>query len=215
MFITGIGIALPEHRYTQAECWETVQHWDRFCALSPRSRHLIKKVLNGDSGVSTRHLGLADLTEGFMCTPDVMQARFVRYAPLLASQAATRALRAAGLEPEAIDAVIVSTCTGYLCPGLTSYVVERADLRRDVLALDLVGQGCGAALPNLRAGASLVQAGQCRHVLSVCVEVCSAALYFDDDPGVLISACLFGDGAAAAVLSHQPSRTRVLRWREA
>jgi hypothetical protein len=39
-------------------------------------------------------------------------------------------------------------------------------------------------------------------VLSVCVEVSSAAMYLDNDPGVLISACLFGDGAGAAVLAR-------------
>ncbi len=51
-------------------------------------------------------------------------------------------------------------------------------------------------------------------VLSICVEVCSAAFYLDDDPGVLISACLFGDGAGAAVLANkpQPDRRRV-EWK--
>jgi alkylresorcinol/alkylpyrone synthase len=50
-------------------------------------------------------------------------------------------------------------------------------------------------------------------VLSVCVEVCSAALYVDDDPGVLVSACLFGDGAAAAVSSVQPKEgERKVQW---
>jgi alkylresorcinol/alkylpyrone synthase len=50
-------------------------------------------------------------------------------------------------------------------------------------------------------------------VLSVCVEVCSAALYIDNDPGVLISACLFGDGAGAAVLGKKPSNaSRRLQW---
>jgi alkylresorcinol/alkylpyrone synthase len=50
-------------------------------------------------------------------------------------------------------------------------------------------------------------------VLSVCVEVCSAALYIDNDPGVLVSACLFGDGAAAAVLSAQPrGEGRSVEW---
>ena len=102
-----------------------------------------------------------------------------------------------------IDAVIISTCTGYLCPGLTSYVSERLGLRRDVLALDLVGQGCGAALPNMRTGEALIASGARGKVLSICVEICSAAMYLDDDPGVLISACLFGDGAGAAVLSAQ------------
>ena len=65
-----------------------------------------------------------------------------------------------------IDAVIISTCTGYLCPGLTSYVTERLGLRTDILALDLVGQGCGAALPNMRTGEALLaaaaRAGCCR-----------------------------------------------------
>jgi alkylresorcinol/alkylpyrone synthase len=49
-------------------------------------------------------------------------------------------------------------------------------------------------------------------VLSVCVEVCSAALYIDDDPGVLVSACIFGDGAGAAVLSRRPRGAREIEW---
>jgi alkylresorcinol/alkylpyrone synthase len=98
----------------------------------------------------------------------------------------------------------VSTCTGYLCPGLTSYVIERLGLRSEVAALDLVGQGCGAALPNFRTAEALLASGRCDKVLSICVEVCSAAFYIDDDPGVLVSACLFGDGAGAAVLAREP-----------
>jgi alkylresorcinol/alkylpyrone synthase len=51
-------------------------------------------------------------------------------------------------------------------------------------------------------------------VLSVCVEVSSAAMYLDNDAGVLVSACLFGDGAGAAVLSQQPQpQTRAIEWR--
>ena len=137
-------------------------------------------------------------------------------APLLATQAAERALADAGTEAREIDAILISTCTGYLCPGLTSYVSERLRLRPEVLTLDLVGQGCGAALPNLRTAEALLAAGPWRRVLSVCVEVCSAAFYFDNDPGVLISACLFGDGAGAAVLSAEPGRmTRTIEWKSA
>jgi polyketide synthase Type III len=83
-----------------------------------------------------------------------------------------------------------------------------------VQAFDLVGQGCVAALPNLRLADALLDAGAGRHVLSVCVEVSSAAMYLDDDPGVLVSACLFGDGAGAAVLSAQPPKDkRRIEWR--
>ncbi|HXJ72656.1 MAG TPA: 3-oxoacyl-[acyl-carrier-protein] synthase III C-terminal domain-containing protein, partial [Candidatus Dormibacteraeota bacterium] len=90
---------------------------------------------------------------------------------------------------------------------------ERLGLRADVLPLDLVGQGCGAALPNLRMADALVASGRCRRVMSVCVEVCSAAFYVDDDPGVLISACLFGDAAGAAVVAEAPiSQGRRVEW---
>ena len=72
---------------------------------------------------------------------------------------------------------------------------------------DLVGQqGCGAALPNLQTARSLLAAGHYRRVLSICVAVCSAAFYLDDDAGVLISACLFGYGAAAASASANGGR---------
>ena len=81
-------------------------------------------------------------------------------------------------------------------------MIERLGLRADVLAFDLVGQGCAAALPNLRLGPRCSGDGGREKVLSVCVEMSSAAMYLDDDPGVLISACLFGDGAGAAVLSR-------------
>jgi len=57
--------------------------------------------------------------------------------------------------------------------------------------------------------------GAAEHVLSVCVEVSSAAMYLDNDAGVIISACLFGDGAGAAVLSCTPAAVgRRIAWRD-
>jgi alkylresorcinol/alkylpyrone synthase len=214
MLIVGLGTAAPPRRYAQRECWETLQQIRQFHELDLRSRAILKKVLTGNNGITTRHLVLDNLAEAFELTPDVLHARFSRHAPALATQAAERALADAGNQPEEIDALIVSTCTGYLCPGLTSYVGERLGLRPEVLALDLVGQGCGAALPNLRMAEALLSAGRCHRVLSVCVEVCSAAFFWDNDPGVLVSGCLFGDGAGAAVLAREArGGKRRIRWK--
>jgi alkylresorcinol/alkylpyrone synthase len=214
MFITGLGVAAPPQRFTQHQCWHALQESAPFSRLTRRSQALLKKVLCGNNGILTRHLALEPLTEVFDLSPDTLHARFIRHAPALAASAAKKALRDARCKPAEIDALLISTCTGYLCPGLTSYVAERLGLRPDVFALDCVGQGCGAALPNLRAAESLLASGRAQKALSVCVEICSAAFYLDDDPGVLISACLFGDGAAGAVLSSQPSRgRRRLEWK--
>jgi alkylresorcinol/alkylpyrone synthase len=214
MFIIGLGTAAPAEVYTQRECWDALQQSAPFARLSPRSHAVLKKVLCGDNGIATRHLALAPLTEVFELNPDTLQARFANHAPALAAEAAKRALASAGCASADMDAVLISTCTGYLCPGLTSYVTERLGLRPDVFGLDLVGQGCGAALPNLRTAEALLAAGRAKKVLSVCVEVCSAAFYLDDDPGVLVSACLFGDGAGAAVLSSEkPLARRRVEWK--
>ena len=216
MFITGLGTATPSHRYTQAECWEAFQAAPQFALLDRRARSTLQRVLLHDNGIRTRSLALDSLAAVFAADPDTLHRRFALHAPVLAREAATRALQQAGLQPQDIDAVVISTCTGYLCPGLTSYVGESLGLKPDVLAFDLVGQGCGAALPNLRAAAALLLADDCKKVLSICVEVCSAAFYLDNDPGVLISACLFGDGAGAAVLAAEPALVgRGIEWRAA
>jgi predicted naringenin-chalcone synthase len=214
MYLTGLGTAVPARRFTQAECWAALQQAPQFPQLNARAQALLKKVLTVENGIATRHLGVEDLTEAFALRPDVLHQRFARHAPALAAEAAEKALAAARLSAAKVDAVIISTCTGYLCPGLTSYVSERLGLRGDVLALDLVGQGCGAAMPNLRAAEALLAGNRAQHVLSVCVEICSAAFYLDNDPGVLISACLFGDGAGAAVFSARPgAHARRVEWK--
>ena len=217
VFIVGLGTAVPPKRYTQKECWTALRGAPQFQALKPRSKATLQHVLLSESnGIATRHLALDSLADAFTMDPDTLHARFARFAPGLASAAGARALRDADQRPDEVDALIVSTCTGYLCPGLTSYVGEQLGLRPDALGLDLVGQGCGAALPNLRTGEGLIAAKRSGVVLSVCVEVCSAAFYIDDDTGVLVSACLFGDGAAAAVLAPRPLQgRRRIQWKKA
>ena len=216
MFFVGMGTAVPPNRYTQTQCWEAFRKSAQFAQLDWRARAIMQGVLLHDNGIDTRSLAIDALDEVFDINPDTLHRRFATHAPDLATRSAAEALREAGCEPHAVDAVIISTCTGYLCPGLTSYVAERLGLRADVLALDLVGQGCGAALPNLRTADALLGSMQCETVLSICVEVCSAAFYLDGDLGVLVSACLFGDGAGAAVLTRVPiASARSVEWKAA
>ena len=213
MHITGVGTANPAARYTKAECLAAFERSDWFGRLDSRAHFIARTVLQRDNGIEARRLAVDSLAEVFTIDPNTLARRFLRHAPLLAAQAGERALAAACVAPEQVDAVVVSTCTGYICPGLSGHVVERLALRADVQAYDLVGQGCGAALPNFQLGQALLASGRCEHVLSVCVEVSSAAMYLDNDAGVLISACLFGDGAGAAVLSNRAGITgRRIEW---
>ena len=213
MFVNGLGTANPPQRYSKNACLEAFKHSAWYLKLDRRSHMIAETVLTRDNGIENRSLAVESLDDVFQIDPDILHARFLAHAPALGTAAGKAALEKAGLGASAIDALVISTCTGYVCPGLTSYVMERLGLRADILAFDLVGQGCAAALPNWRLADALLASGQCEHVLSICVEVSSAAMYLDDDPGVLISACLFGDGAGALVLSRQaPASGRRIEW---
>ena len=215
MYVNAIGTALPERRYTKRDCWDAFTASDWFGRLDTRAHAVTKAVLSRDNGIEARWLAIDSLADVFSIDPDTLHRRFATHAPRLAAAAGAAALRRADLQPQAIDAVVVSTCTGYLCPGLSGYVAERLGLRPAVLGFDLVGQGCAGALPNWQLANALLGSQQGEHVLSICVEVCSAAMYLDNDPGVLVSACLFGDGAGAAVLSRRPpAGRRPVAWRE-
>ena len=212
MYLRGIGTATPTSRFTKAECLEAFERSAWFARLGVRAHLIARTVLQRDNGIEARRLAVATLDDVFTIDPETLARRFLDHAPVLAAAAAERALATSGIPAAAIDAIVVSTCTGYLCPGLSGHVVERLGLRADVKAFDLVGQGCAAALPNLQLGRALL-ATECERVLSICVEVSSAAMYLDDDPGVLVSACLFGDGAGAAVLTRDSGDApRSVEW---
>lgn len=168
--------------------------------LKPRSASLLEKVLaNGTSGIDRRNLALESINEAFGHGAETLNNNFEREAPPLARDSLDRALEKSGRVATDVDALFVCTCTGYLCPGVSSHIAEIMGMRDDVYLADLVGLGCGAAIPMMRAAHGFLAANPQAVVATVAVEICSAAFFADDDPGVLISLCLFGDGAAAAI----------------
>jgi alkylresorcinol/alkylpyrone synthase len=207
MFLHSLATAVPSTALTQRQCWELARSSPALQRLNRRSQLILRSILTGDSGIATRHFAVGDLEHVFDLTEDELNAAFRRAAPRLAGEALGKALTQAGLQAEQLDALILCTCTGYLCPGVTSYVAEQLGLRRDAILHDLVGLGCGAAIPTLRAASHLLAARPEAVVACVAVEVCSAAFYLDDDHGVLVSACLFSDGAAATVWRGRPGPT--------
>ncbi|HUJ44401.1 MAG TPA: stilbene synthase [Opitutaceae bacterium] len=207
MYLHALATAVPPTTLTQRQCWELGRESPALRRLSRRSQLILRSILTGDSGIATRHFAVNDIPRVFDLTEDELNAAFRREAPRLAGAALSKALTQAGLRADQLDALFVCTCTGYLCPGVTSYVAEQLGLRADAILHDLVGLGCGAAIPTLRAASHLIAARPEAVVACVAVEICSAAFYLDDDFGVLVSACLFSDGAAATIWRGRPGPT--------
>jgi len=171
--------------------------------LTTRSMSVLKKVFAHPS-IERRHFAFDDPVCLISESPDEKIERFTRWGVELACVSAQRALDKVDLVPADVYALIVNTCTGYICPGLTSYMVEKMGFDRSVRTFDLVGSGCGGAVPNLMIGEGQLSVGGGKAVLCVSVEICSSTFQIGDDISLLLSNALFGDGAAAAVLWSRP-----------
>jgi alkylresorcinol/alkylpyrone synthase len=204
MYLRSIATAVPPRSFTQESCWQAMAGGDFLATLKPRSAALMEKILtSSSSGIDRRNLALDSIEDSFGHCAEKLNNHFEREAPPLASAALLDALQKSGLMAADVDALFVCTCTGYLCPGVSSHVAEQTGMRHDVYLADLVGLGCGAAIPMMRAAQGFLAANPQAVVATVAVEICSSAFFANDDPGVLISLCLFGDGAAAAVWTAQ------------
>ena len=153
-----------------------------------------------NAGVESRAVGLDPRTFRPVETPDELHARFESVAMEIGAAACRRALEAARVPPAEIGAILVATCTGYLCPGLSTRLVPALGLPDGAERGDLLGHGCSGAFPALQRGSDFARARPGRAALVLCVEVCSAAYFVDEDPETMVANALCADGAAAAVL---------------
>jgi predicted naringenin-chalcone synthase len=201
--LAAVATAVPPYESDQREAEAFfVRHFSH--RLKTRSLVLLRKFLAHPS-IRRRRFAVDSPDCLVAESPDQKIQRFARWAVALSARAAREALARAGLDAPEVTALVVNTCTGYLCPGLSSYLLEELGLPRNLRAYDLVGCGCGGAIPNLQAGADFLTAAGGGAALCVSVEICSATLQVDDDPGLLLSNALFADGAAAAVLWTRPA----------
>lgn len=109
--------------------------------------------------------------------------------------AARDALAAAGLVAEQIDAVVLATSSQMVLGPSAGAVVATELGMQDTAAFD-VSAGCAGFCYALGNAASLVRAGQARHVLVIGVERLSDLL----DPTDRTCAFIFADGAGAVVV---------------
>lgn len=202
--IAGIGTATPPCIVRQ-DVADALMAKHYRGVLKPRTLEVMHQVLMHPS-IRTRRIAV-DREENLVALkdedPDVRMARFTRWAVDLSAAAITRALLERDFKVGDIAALVVNTCTGYICPGISTYLIEKLGLRSDVRAFDFVGSGCGGAIPCIQAGECLLAAAEGDGVaVCVSVEICSATYQMGDDISLVISNAIFGDGAAATVLQR-------------
>jgi alkylresorcinol/alkylpyrone synthase len=129
-------------------------------------------------------------------------ALYLENAVALLEQTAIAALDQAGLAPEDIDMIVVASTSGVAAPSLETRLIERLPFRRDVQRLPIVGLGCAGGVLGLSRAVSFARAMPESRILFLVVELCSLWFRRDDrSKSNIVVTALFGDGAAATIVS--------------
>ncbi|HBF32216.1 type III polyketide synthase [Rhizobium sp.] len=196
--LLGLGLATPETIVTREEALSTAQtiFGERLLAFPQFARVFV------NSGIETRYIARP---LSWYAQPHGWQDRMAVYqevAGALFLKAARKALVDAKIDAQAVDCVVVASSTGFATPGLEANLAAELGLRADVERVPLFGLGCAAGVSGLTIAARMAEAREGRTVLFVTMELCSMAFRSDDASRAnLIATALFGDGAAACVLS--------------
>jgi alkylresorcinol/alkylpyrone synthase len=123
----------------------------------------------------------------------------------LAQQVSQQAVAEAGLTPCDIDLIIAVSSSGFMIPSYDAHLASLLGFRSDVKRIPIIGHGCVGGAAAIARAADFIRGFPEANVLVIAVELPSLTLQSQDlSPANLISCCLFGDGAAAMVLTGRP-----------
>jgi alkylresorcinol/alkylpyrone synthase len=198
--VLSIATAVPPHVITQRDAvrgvTEVFSHqfndFDRIAAVFASAGIAERRVTRPFDWYFGAH-GWPERTAAYL---DGAVALFI--------EAAQRALDRAGLTADAVDTVVTVSSTGIATPSLEARALGALGFRRDVQRVPVFGLGCAGGVAGLAIGADLAMARPDSVVLVVAVELCSLAVRRDQATKAnMVALALFGDGAAAAVLTSR------------
>lgn len=219
--LRSIAVAEPPFKFDQKEALSFIL---KNFEMRAGTRALYEKVFANES-IEQRRFAVRNGEDFLEQDPDLINRQYESRAVKLSSESLALALGKAEIGVSELKFLSSSTCTGYLCPGLSTRLIESCSLRSDLRTVDIVGMGCGSAVPSLEQCYNFLSVHPEAKAASVSTEICSSAIYSDDAPELVISNAIFADGSGSCVLENSDdARYPALRgfssithpeWREA
>jgi len=194
--LLSVASAVPRHVLTQEAAKALARNLfgDRLAGFDRLAR------VFDTSGIEKRHVAVPPQWYERQHGWTARNAAYLEAAEGLYIEAATKALAAAGLEPENVDILVTASTTGIATPSLEARVAGRMGFRTDVERVPLFGLGCAGGVTGLAIASRLVRETS-KTALFVTVELCSTSLRLDVlSKANIVATALFGDGAAACLL---------------
>ncbi|MFP2994537.1 type III polyketide synthase [Spongiivirga sp. MCCC 1A20706] len=120
----------------------------------------------------------------------------------------TKGLNKAGWQPADIDYLITVSCTGIMIPSLDAFLINDLQMRQDVVRLPVTEMGCVAGISGMIYAKNFLKANPGKRAAVVAVEAPTATFQLDDySMANVVSAAIFGDGAACVLMSSHENDT--------
>lgn len=197
--IVTVAKQLPKYSRETKEILPLLDNW-----LQGQDERFIKKVKKIFEGAAVdKRYSIMEPLEVFTATSfEQKNDIYFREVIELGEQVLLKALDKAGWKSETLDYIITVSCTGIMIPSLDAYLINRLKLKQDIVRLPVTEMGCAAGVSGIMYAKNFLKANPGKRAAVIAVEAPTATFQLDDfSMSNIVSAAIFGDGAACCLLS--------------
>ena len=197
--IKTVATQLPKYSRTTEEIIPFLDIW-----LEGQEERFIRKVKKIFEGAAVdKRYSIMEPSEVFTATSfEQKNDIYIREAIDLGEKVLSKALAKANWDPAQIDYIITVSCTGIMIPSLDAYLINKLKLRQDIIRLPVTEMGCAAGISGIIYAKQFLQANPGKRAAVIAIESPTATFQLEDfSMANIVSAAIFGDGAACVLLS--------------
>tara|TARA_B110000444_G_scaffold196651_1_gene187354 strand:+ start:612 stop:1664 length:1053 start_codon:yes stop_codon:yes gene_type:complete len=197
--IISVAKQLPNYTRKTKDIIPFVKLWMR--SQDSRFQRKVLKLFEG-AGVDRRYSIMDPKEVFFNSSFEEKNNIYVREAKKIAEQALQKSLEKANLNPTDIDYIITVSCTGIMIPSVDAYLINSLQMRQDIVRLPVTEMGCAAGVSGIIYAKNFLKANPSKRAAVIAVEAPAATFQLEDfSMANIVSAAIFGDGAASVILS--------------
>lgn len=197
--ITTVAKQLPQYSRNTSEVIPFVEQWMQ--DQDSRFQRKVIKIFEG-AGVDKRY-SIMDPIEVFTITSfEERNAIYAREVRKLGKQCLEKALNKANWAATDIDFIVTVSCTGIMIPSVDAYLINDLKMKQDIVRLPVTEMGCAAGISGIIYANNFLKANPGKRAAVIALEAPTATFQLEDFSMVnIVSAAIFGDGAACALMS--------------
>ncbi len=199
--IATVAKQLPEYVRETKDIIPFVSQW--LSGQDDRFRRKVIKIFE-NAAVDKRY-GIMNAEEVFTSTSfEEKNDIYVREVKKLGTSVLQKALKKVDWAANSLDYIITVSCTGIMIPSLDAYIINELHLKQDIVRLPVTEMGCAAGVSGIIYARNFLQANPGKRAAVIAIESPTATFQLDDYSMTnMVSAAIFGDGAACALLSSE------------